>query len=113
MVANRDLVVGVISNATDLARRVLDHLDLSKYFDIMVLSDEVGVRKPSKRIFQIAAEEAGVSPHRCIYAGDKLAVDVVGARSAGMNAVLIDRVGAFPHADCIRGSDLNIFRRFL
>lgn len=113
LLTSRDLVLGVISNATDLARRVLDNLDLTKYFDVVVLSEEVGVRKPSPKIFHIAAERAGVKPSRCLFAGDKLAVDVVGAKGAGMNAILIDRLGAFPDAKCIRGRDLNIFRRFL
>jgi len=113
MLTKRDLTLGVVSNATDLAGRVLDNLGLTKFFDTIVLSDEVGVRKPSPKIFHIAAERAGVRPSRCLFAGDKLAVDVIGASRAGMNAVLIDRVGAFPKADCLRGKDLTIFKRFL
>jgi HAD superfamily hydrolase (TIGR01549 family) len=113
MMEKKDLVLGVVSNATDLAVRVLDNLGLTKYFDTIVVSQEVGVRKPSPEIFRIAAKRAGVSPSRCLYAGDKFSVDVVGAKRAGMNAVLIDRVGAYPNAKCIRGRDLNIFRRFL
>lgn len=113
MLKKRDLALGVVSNATDLAVRVLDKLDLSKYFDTIVVSVDVGVRKPSPEIFRIAAGRVGVSPGRCLYAGDKLAVDVIGAKRAGMNAVLIDRVGAYPNARCIKGKDLNIFKRFL
>ena len=113
MLEKRDLTLGVISNATDLAVRVLDNLELSRYFDTIVLSADVGVRKPSPKIFHIAAEKAGVRPSRCLFAGDKLTVDVVGARKAGMNAVLIDRVGAYPNATCLKGKDLNFFRRFL
>ncbi len=108
----RDFRLGVVSNATDLARRVLDNLGLSKYFDFMVLSDEGGVRKPSPEMFRIALEASGTRPNRSIYIGDKYAVDVLGASRAGMLAVLLDREGVYPQADCIRARSLDFFRRF-
>ena len=108
----REFKLGVVSNATDLVRRVFDNLGLTKYFDFLVISDEVGVRKPSPRIFHLATEMAGTSPSRSLYVGDKLATDVAGAKRAGMNAVLVDRINAFPDARCLRERDLNFFRRF-
>ncbi len=109
----RDLKLGLISNATDLARRVMARLDLEGYFDFVVISEEVGVRKPSKEIFDIAMEKAGTLPSRAIYIGDKLAVDVVGATQAGLNAVLVDRNGTYPDAQCLRVRDLNFLRQFI
>jgi len=108
----REFKLGVVSNATDLVRRVFDNLGLTRYFDFLVVSDEVGVRKPSPKIFRLAMEMAGTSPGRTLFVGDKLATDVAGAKRAGMNAVLVDRVNAFPDAKCLRERDLNFFRRF-
>ena len=108
----REFKLGVVSNATDLVRRVFDNLGLTKYFDFLVISDEVGVRKPSPKIFHLAMEMAGTSPGRSLFVGDKLATDVAGAKRVGMNAVLVDRVNAFPYATCLRERDLNFFRRF-
>ena len=108
----RDFKIGMVSNATELLRRVLDNLELTQYFEFIIISDEVGVRKPSKKIFQMAVRAAGTSPNRTIYIGDKLAVDVQGAKKAGMNAVLIDRDNAFPDAKCIRARDLDFFRTY-
>ncbi len=108
----REFKLGVVSNATDLLRRVFDNLELTKYFDFLVISDEVGVRKPSPKIFRLAMEMAHTSPGRSLYVGDKLATDVAGAKRGGMNAVLVDRVNAFPDARCLREKDLNFFRRF-
>lgn len=108
----REFSLGVVSNATDLARRVLDALGLTEYFDFIILSEEVGVRKPSSKIFHLAADMAGAKPSRTLYVGDRLATDVMGAKRAGMNSVLVDRVDAFPHARCLRERDLNFFRRF-
>jgi 2-haloalkanoic acid dehalogenase type II len=108
----REFKLGVVSNATDLVRRVFDNLELTRYFDFLVVSDEVGVRKPSPKIFRLAMEMARTSPGRTLFVGDKLATDVAGAKRVGMNAVLVDRVNAFPDARCLRERDLNFFRRF-
>lgn len=108
----RDFRLGVVSNATDLARKVLDNLGLSKYFDFMVLSDEVGTRKPSPEIFKIALKAARTRPNRAVYVGDKYSVDIVGATKAGMHAVLLDRDDIYPRAECIRIRGLGFFRRF-
>ena len=109
----RDFKLGLISNATDLARKVMDNLDFSKYFDFMVLSEEVGVRKPDPRIFLMAAQKANVHPSRAIHIGDRLAIDVLGAKKAGMNAVLIDRMGIYSDVDCLKINSLDAMRRFL
>lgn len=108
-----DLGVGLISNATDLARRVMRRLDLERYFDPIIISSEVGHRKPSRGIFDIALTEAGVPASRAMYIGDKPAVDVAGARDAGLNAVLIDRADLFGDRDCIRIPDLDYLGAYI
>jgi len=109
----RGFTLGVISNATELVNRVLDNLDLTKHFDFVIVSDEVGVNKPSARIFMMAAEKARTSPNRMLFIGDKLSTDVKGAVDAGMNAILVDRSDSYPDADCIRIRDLDYLRLFL
>jgi putative hydrolase of the HAD superfamily len=109
----RDIEVGLISNATNLARKVLRRLDLEKYFDPIVISSEIGHRKPSREIFDEALDRAGAAPSRSIYIGDKPAVDVLGAKKAGMNAILVDREDTFPEAQCFRVRDLNAIRTFV
>lgn len=112
-IRERALRLGLVSNATDLARRVLDHLGLTELFDSIVISSEVGVRKPDRRIFSIASEMLNTQPNRALYVGDKLTVDVRGAKSAGMNAVLIDRAGVYADVDCLKIRTLDSLRRFL
>jgi 2-haloalkanoic acid dehalogenase type II len=111
--AERKFKLGVISNATDLARKVLVNLDLKKYFGSIVISAEVGVHKPNQKIFQIATKELKTPPNRAIYIGDRLAVDVVGATRAGMNAILVDRCGIYQDVDCLRVKSLSSLRRYL
>ncbi len=110
---SRDFKLGVISNATDLANRVLENLDMRKYFDVVILSEEVGVRKPAAEIFLMAARQVKAQPTRSLYVGDKFAVDILGARAAGMQAILLDRNNVYPDAQCLKVRDLNALRRFL
>ncbi|MCJ7562106.1 MAG: HAD family hydrolase [Thermoplasmata archaeon] len=109
----RGFVVGLISNATELARRVLANLDMEKYFDLIVISDEVGVRKPDKRIFEIALDMAETRAHRSLFLGDRPSIDMVGAIGAGMKAILVDRNEAFPDSQYLRISSLDSLARYL
>jgi HAD superfamily hydrolase (TIGR01549 family) len=111
--ANRDFRKGVLSNATELARKVLDNLGFSKYFDFVIISDEVKVRKPSPEIFLMAARKAKTAPGRALYFGDKLAVDIRGAQSVGMPAILVDRKNVYPNSSVFRVRSLDYARRFL
>ncbi len=109
----RGFTLGVVSNASDLVKRVLDHLDLTRNFEFVIVSDEVGINKPSAGIFRLAAEKAGTSPNRVLYIGDKLSTDVKGAVGAGMNAMLVDRTDTYADVDCIRLRNLGDLEMFL
>jgi len=111
--SKRDFKKGVLSNATDLARKVLDNLDFSKYFDFVIISDEVKVRKPSPEIFLMAARKAKTAPARVLYFGDKLAVDIEGAHGVGMPAILVDRKNVYPDVGVFKVRSLDYARRFL
>ncbi|MEW5747689.1 MAG: HAD family hydrolase [Candidatus Thermoplasmatota archaeon] len=89
------LRAGLVSNATELARRVLVNLDMERHFDAVVISDEVGVRKPNPEIFRIALGMLGAEPGRSVFLGDRPATDMAGAERAGVLPVLVDRRGAF------------------
>jgi len=82
--------LGVISNAiSPWPRRFLELEGLDRYFSTVVISGEVGWRKPHKRIFEIALSKLGVRPEEAVHIGNSPEEDVLGARSAGMRAVLL------------------------
>jgi putative hydrolase of the HAD superfamily len=60
---------------------------------VIVDSSVVGVEKPDPRIFTIALERLAEEPERAAYVGDFPDVDVVGARAAGLVAILLDPFG--------------------
>ncbi len=56
--------------------------------------DTFGVGKPDRRVFTEACRLLGTAPARTVYVGDELEVDALGARSAGLRGVWLDRPGA-------------------
>lgn len=82
--------LGVVSNADGTVENLLEDAGLRPHLDVVVDSHRVGVEKPDPRIFSIALERMGADADESLYAGDLYAVDVVGAREAGLSAVLVD-----------------------
>ena len=66
---------------------------------IVVDSDVVGVEKPDPKIFSFALDALGIAAERCIYVGDTVVFDVVGARAAGLWPIHIDPYELCPDRD--------------
>jgi putative hydrolase of the HAD superfamily len=79
------LKIGLISNVCSRGQVPLNlaQYGLRHYFNPLVLSSEYGRRKPDPAIFHHAARLAGVPTSRCLYVGDRIARDILGARRAG------------------------------
>ena len=61
--------------------------DLKQYFDVVITSEKVGVKKPNAKIFEFALEQANAKAEQSIMIGDDLVVDVLGAEKAGMQGI--------------------------
>lgn len=96
----------VVSNANGALHRAFDRLDLSRHFDVICDSFVEGVEKPDPRYFQIALERSGSEAQTTLHVGDLYYVDVVGARGAGLSAILLDTAGLYEDADCRRVRNL-------
>ena len=99
--------LGLISNAPADTQKAVEALGLTKYLSTVVISGLVGYTKPHPEIFRIALREAGVRADEAVHVGDLYEADVVGARNAGMNGVLIDRDGHHLDIDCPRVKTLS------
>ncbi len=87
----RGLRLGVVSNWDTRLKGICAGLGLDRLVDFLVISAEVGVRKPDRRIFEEALSRAGVRPEEAVHVGDLPEEDVEGARRAGVGAFLIER----------------------
>lgn len=79
----------------DLAR-----IGLAHYFERSLCAREVGALKPDPMLFHKVIEGTGLTPQQVVYVGDDPALDVVGARAAGMHPVWINREQLSWPADC-------------
>ena len=86
----RGYKLGVISNTASLYSvfDVLEAYGIREYFQDVTLSSVTGYRKPHPSIFQIALRQIQSAPENCIYVGDTLSRDVIGAKQ---HAVVFNR----------------------
>jgi putative hydrolase of the HAD superfamily len=98
--ANLQLVV--VSNANGRLRHLFTRLGLADRVDVLFDSFEEGVEKPDPRLFEIALARSGAARETTVHVGDLYHVDVVGARAAGLQAVLLDVGGLYDGVDCPR-----------
>jgi epoxide hydrolase-like predicted phosphatase len=82
-VRERGIRTAVLSNADGLWSPPNGWAGL---FDVVITSGEVGMAKPDRRIYLLAAERLGLPAHECVFVDD-LAVNVRGAAAAGMVGV--------------------------
>lgn len=101
------LRLGIISNSDGRVALALEAAGLRDYFDVVVDSVLVGVEKPDPAIFRAALEALEIAPEDALYVGDLYEVDVVGARAAGMNAVLLAPAGVVAADGCPAVSSLG------
>jgi putative hydrolase of the HAD superfamily len=94
--------IGVISNADGGIERVLSRCGIADCFESITDSGIVGIEKPRAEIFQAALTQMKARPEESLYVGDVYSVDYVGARNAGMQAVLFDLAGAYRDRDLPR-----------
>ncbi len=86
----------VVSNWDCSLPDALESAGLAGHVDGAVASAELGSAKPDPAPFEAALAIAGVSASEAWHVGDQVEVDVVGARNAGIEPVLVDRWGARP-----------------
>lgn len=85
--------MALVTNGSPTQRLKLEAIEASRFFDVVLISGEVGIAKPDPRIFQLAMSRLNASPGRSVFIGDSLEHDMTGARHAGMMTVLLNRSG--------------------
>ena len=90
---SRGLKLGLMTNndSADFSDRLLQKFDLNRFFDSIVVSAKIGLRKPHKRMFLHCLKELDVSNEDSIYVGDHPVHDIQGAKSVPMRCIWIKR----------------------
>ena len=78
----------IITNGFDEVQHIkLDFSDLTQYFDVVITSEKVGVKKPDSKIFHYSLKAANAEAGQSVMIGDDLEVDVIGASKVGMKGI--------------------------
>ena len=97
---SRGWTLGVISNFDERLYTILDTYQLKSFFDFIIASKLVKVKKPDTRIFELALKLGKVDASEAIHIGDCVSNDYLGALNAGMNALLVNNTGHSDHMYC-------------
>src|SRR5256885_6098134 len=98
--------IAVISNADGRIDAVLRRCGIEDCFPCITDSGHSGCEKPHPAIFEAALRAMKADPSESLYVGDVYSVDYVGARKAGMQAILFDVAGAYRETDFPRVESL-------
>jgi putative hydrolase of the HAD superfamily len=105
--------LAIISNADGKIEQVLSHCGIDSCFESITDSGIIGIEKPRREIFEAALEAMKARAEDSLYLGDVYSVDYVGARDAGMQAVLFDLAGAYRNREVLRVQSLAQFETWL
>jgi len=97
----------VVSNANGTLQTAFTRVGLADRVDVLIDSFHERVEKPDPRLFEIALARSGARADTTVHVGDLYHVDVVGARAAGLRAVLLDAADLYSEADCTRVRTLD------
>jgi len=103
----KQYAIAVISNADGRIDAVLRRCGIVDCFQSITDSGHVGHEKPHRAIFETALREMKADATESLYVGDVYSVDYVGARQAGMQAVLFDVAGVYREREVPRVESLS------
>ena len=87
----RGYLLGMVTNGNSLLQNTkLDSAGIRDLSDMAVVSDDIGIWKPDKGIFEYAMKQLGVTAEQSLFVGDHPLNDIQGALGAGMHAVWVD-----------------------
>jgi putative hydrolase of the HAD superfamily len=83
--------LGLVSNFShgEAIHASLDHLDLRRFFDVVIVSADLGIVKPHPDIFLAGAAGLDLPPEDILFVGDNARLDIAGAQGVGMRTALI------------------------
>jgi len=85
------LRIGLVSNFShgEAIHASLDHLDLRRFFDAVIVSADLGIVKPHPDVFLAGAKGLALDPAEILFVGDNARLDIAGAHGVGMRTALI------------------------
>jgi putative hydrolase of the HAD superfamily len=101
--------LGIVTNGeTEFQTRHIEALGLSGCLDAVLISEQEGLRKPDRALFERAAARLRVAPTDCLFIGDNPTADILGAAAAGMHTAWFSPTAAWPpHLPAMPGTAIR------
>jgi len=85
-------VLGIITNGlTYMQKEKIKALKIKEYFKEILISEDIGIKKPDKEIFLLCCERLNIIPSEAVYIGDNIEIDIMGAKNAGLNGIWLNK----------------------
>lgn len=93
--------LGIVTNGpADVQRDKVNHFDLERYVDAILISGEIGIEKPDMRIFTAMLDLLGVDAASSVMIGDSPEHDIAGGQEVGLATIWVNRAGCeWPSGD--------------
>lgn len=90
----RNCRIGLVTNFTyaPAVRNILEKNNLTQLFDSIVISDDLGWRKPHPKIFQRFLSDVSAQPPDAFFVGDDPRYDIEGAETVGISTILLRNI---------------------
>lgn len=106
--------MAIITNGvTQRQKAKIIHTNLDSYFDIILISEEVGYSKPDRRIFELALNKLNVQPEETLFIGDDLEKDISGCQNVNINGIWFNPYGIDNHTEIKPYAEINSLDRLL
>jgi putative hydrolase of the HAD superfamily len=86
-----NIKLALATNGYKSTKRIIEYFGLSKYFDHILISCDVGFSKPDQKLYHLIAQRLSLKPDEILCVGDSYSIDIIGAKKAGCGAAIIDR----------------------
>ncbi len=104
----RDHPLGLVTNgAPDLQREKIRGTDLTRHFEEIVVSGELGYGKPDPRVFAAALDRLRTLPDGAVMVGNSLESDILGAVRGGLRGIWLNRDGVPPDPDITPDAEIR------
>tara|TARA_Y100001970_G_scaffold70127_1_gene89272 strand:- start:530 stop:1237 length:708 start_codon:yes stop_codon:yes gene_type:complete len=88
---NKNLTTGIVTNFDSDGKSLSKSLNLPNLIDYVITSKDAGASKPSKKIFEYSLKIMKINAEDCVFVGDQIDTDIIGAQNAKITPILIDR----------------------
>lgn len=113
-IINKNTKTAIISNGGTYSQRAkIKKTGLDRIFDVIIISDEVGVEKPSSQIFTLALQAVNVEPMKALFVGDNLKNDIGGCQNAGIKGIWFNPDNLKNDTDIIPFKEISHFNQIL